>query len=109
MRRKHILLFTACVSVMLFAVVLSWAPRAPSPSSLGVAFLAYTNGTQAVFRVTNPSSDTLQLAPNCLLISEQGRPLGSLPLVGVSSGKRLLPRAADTVAISRPPGTGSWR
>ena len=107
MRKKYVLIIiTACVILALLAVVLWWAP--PSPSGLGVAFLGYTNGTHAVFRVTNSSSAALQFAPNCLLMSEQWRPLGSLPL-GESSGTRLPPHSSATVAIARPAGTNPWR
>jgi hypothetical protein len=107
MRKKNVLLIVACVFLAVLAFALCWPLKAFLPSSLGVSFLGYTNGTQAVFRITNPSSDTLQLAPRCTLMTEQWRPLGSVPLAA-SSGGPLRPRSADIITVSRPPAI-RWR
>jgi hypothetical protein len=107
--KKYVFVIIAGAVLALLAIALWWAPEPSSPSALGVSFLGYKNGTQAVFRITNPSSDTHQLASSCVLISEQWRPLGSAPLVGAAASKPLLPHSDDIVTISRPLGVGRWR
>lgn len=109
MRRKYILILAAFTSIGLLSLVLWWAPHSPSPSKLGVTFLAYTNRGAVLFQLTNESPHILQLASNCYLIDEHGQAFGSGPYVGLSPSKLLAPHATQTIAIYRPLSGAPWR
>jgi hypothetical protein len=106
MRKKPILRIIGCVFVSLIALVLFWTPS--TPSGLLVEFKGYTNGTDATFVLTNPTSATLQLGSNCILMSDTWRPLGSVSL-GSAAGKELSPHSSEKVVLAGPKAAIPWR
>ena len=105
-RKKPVLLTVGCGLVALIALILLWEPS--PPSGLVVEFQGYTNGADATFVLTNPSSATLQLGSSCVLMSDTWRPLGSVSL-GSAAGKELSSRSAEMVVLAGSRVAIPWR